>query len=104
MVRAVQHLQSLAIAPQLYAFTSLWRFYVTTSPAYQEAQNHHAASIIWRWPHGRFRLSFAALANGWVDDWEPHQLCEEAAFPSSVEPLIRRLVDSTPSSAAGGTS
>src|SRR5881394_3937289 len=33
MARAVQHLQSLPVAPRLYAFTSLWRFHLTTSLA-----------------------------------------------------------------------
>ena len=32
MVRAVLHLQTLDFAPSLFAFTSLWRFHVTTSP------------------------------------------------------------------------
>jgi hypothetical protein len=92
MIRAVKHLQALASASQLYAFTSLWRFYVTTSPAYKDAKGHFSVSIVWRWPDRRFRLSFGDLGHGWVNDWEPHQLCDEAAFPLAVEPFVNRLL------------
>src|SRR5580765_6063468 len=106
MVRAVQHLQSLPVASQLFAFTSLWRFYVTTAPSYSEAhahREHRAVSIIWQWPHRHFRLSFSTLTKGWVDDWEPHELSGESSFASSVEPLIRRLVESPPPPPSGAS-
>jgi hypothetical protein len=107
MLRAVQYLQSLPAASQLFAFTSLWRFYVTTAPSYSEAhehREHRAVSIIWQWPHRRFRLSFSTLAKGWVDDWEPHELSDESSFASSVEPLMRRLLESPPPPPSGASS
>src|SRR5512147_1609709 len=68
MVKAIQHPQSLPVAPRLYAFTSLWRFHVTTSPAYQDCERHCSVTILWRWPDRQFHLAFGRLADGWVDD------------------------------------
>jgi hypothetical protein len=91
MVRAVQHFQSLASAPHLYAFTSLWRFYLTTAPTFQECGRHSAVNINWHWQERQFRLALDALAKGWVDDWQPEESCDETSFPSTVEPFIRLL-------------
>ena len=96
MVRAIQHLQSLAIAPRLYAFTSLWRFHLTTAPSYQECERHCSVTIIWRLSDRRFHLAFGRLANGWVDDRRPEQICEESAFAIVIEPFIQRLLASSP--------
>jgi hypothetical protein len=101
MVRAVQHLQSLPAASKLYAFTSLWRFHVTTSPTYAECGRHSSVSVIWHFPERRFRLAFGALAGGWVDDRTPERICEESIFPPTVEPFIQRLLASAPSGAKG---
>jgi hypothetical protein len=96
MVHAVQHLQSLPVAPTLFAFTSLWRFHVTTAPSYAECDRHSSVTVIWRWPERRFHLAFGALAGGWVDDRPPEQICDESAFASTVEPFIQRLLSSRP--------
>lgn len=95
MVRAVQHLQSLDTTSRLYAFTSLWRFHVTTSPTYAESRKHASVSIIWRFPERLFHIAFGRLADGWVDDRAPEQICGESAFPVVIEPFIKRLLDSS---------
>ena len=102
MVRAVQHLQSLAVAPRLYAFTSLWRFHLTTAPTYQERDSHCSVTIIWRFPKRRFHIAFGRLADGWLEDRLPEQICEESAFASAIEPYIQRLLSSSPSAADEG--
>ena len=94
MVRAVQHLQALAAAPTLFAFTSLTRFHVTTAPSYAECDRHSSLTVIWRFPEQRFHLAFGALANGWLDDRKPEQICTENEFPSRVGPFIQRLLAS----------
>jgi len=96
MLRAVQHLQSLPSAPRLHAFTSLWRFHLTTAPSYHDCDKHCSVTIIWRWPERRFYIAFGRLADGWVDDRQPDQICEESAFPIVVEPFIQRLLASPP--------
>ena len=92
MVRAVQQLQSLGVASSLYAFTSLSRFHVTTAPVFQEHEKHCSVSVIWQWRDERFHIAFNRLAEGWVDDRAPEQICDEAAFPVVVEPFIERLL------------
>jgi hypothetical protein len=94
MAQAVQQLQSLAVAPRLYAFTSLWRFHVTTAPTFQEHERHCSISISWRWPEKRFHIAFGCLADGWVDDRPPEQICDEATFPMVIELFIERLLSS----------
>lgn len=101
MVRAVQHLQSLGVAPYLFAFTSLWRFHLTTAPTYQECGEHCSVTIIWRFTDKRFEIAFGRLAGGWVDDRRPEQICNESAFPVVIEPFIQRLWASFPSVEAG---
>jgi hypothetical protein len=91
MVRAVQHLQSLFLAPSLYAFTSLWRFHVTTAPTYQKCDRHCSVTVLWRSPERVFHLAFGRLADGWLDDRTPEQICDETAFPVIIAPLIQRL-------------
>jgi len=96
MVRAIQHLQSLPVAPGLYAFTSLWRFHLTTAPTYQECDRHYSVTVIWRWTDRRFHIAFGRLADGWVDDRPPEQICEESDFAVVIEPFIQRLLASSP--------
>src|SRR5207244_2565375 len=96
MARAVRHLQSLAVAPQLYAFTSLWRFHLTTAPSYHECHRHCSVTVIWRWPHRVFHVAFGRLADGWVDDRPPEQICDEAGFAAVIEPFAQRLLSSRP--------
>ena len=96
MARAVQHLQSLAVAPRLYAFTSLWRFHLTTAPTYHERDGHCSVTVIWRWTDRRFLLALGRLAAGWVDDRPPEQICEESGFAAVIEPFIQRLLASSP--------
>lgn len=96
MARAVEHLQSLAVAPSLFAFTSLWRFHLTTAPNYQECDRLCSVTIVWRFPERRFHVAFGHLADGWVDDRPPEQVCEETAFPIVIEPFIQRLLASSP--------
>jgi hypothetical protein len=91
MVRAVQHLQSLEAAPALYAFTSLWRFHITTSPTYAECDHHSSISVIWRHPERCFHLAFGPLAAGWLDDRAPERICDESSFPLEITPFLRRL-------------
>lgn len=91
MVRAVQHLQALAVAPALFAFTSLARFHVTTAPSYAECDRHSSVTVIWRFPERRFHLAFGALADGWLDDRKPEQICKESEFATTVGPFIQRL-------------
>ena len=97
MARAVQHLQSLPFAPALYAFTSLWRFHVTTSPTYQECEKHASVEIVWHWPERRFHIAFGALADGWLDDRPAEQVCDEPAFSSAAQPFLQRLLASASS-------
>lgn len=92
MVRAVHFLQSLPVAPRLHAFTSLYRFHLTTAPSYQECDRHCSVTIIWRWPDRRFHIAFGRLADGWLEDRPSEQICDEAAFPAAVEPFIQRLL------------
>ena len=94
MVRAVQHLQSLAVAPRLYAVTSLRRFHLTTAPTFQEHEKHSSISIIWQAPQKRFHLAFGDLADGWLDDRPPEQICDEATFLIVIELFVERLLSS----------
>ena len=94
MARAVRHLQSLAVAPQLYAFTSLWRFHLTTAPSYYECDRHCSITVIWHWPEQVFHIAISRLADGWVNDRPPEQICDESAFPVVIEPFIQRLLAS----------
>jgi hypothetical protein len=96
MVRAVEHLQSLADAPRLYAFTSLWRFHLTTAQSYQECGRHWSVSVIWRFTDQRFYIAFGRLADGWVEDRPPERICAESDFRQVVEPFIQRLLESRP--------
>jgi hypothetical protein len=98
MARAVQHLQSLAVAPRLYAFTSRWRFHLTTAPTFQERARHCSVSVIWWWPDDHFRIAFGRLKDGWVDDRPPEKICTEAEFPVAIEPFVQRLLASSPES------
>ena len=95
MARAVLRLQSLAVAPSLFAFTSHWRFHLTTASAYQERERHCSVTILWPWPDKRFHIAFGRLADGWVDDRPPEQICDEDAFPVAIEPFIERLMESS---------
>lgn len=99
MIRAVQYLQSLASAPRLYAFTSLWRFHLTTAPTYEECHRHCSVTIVWRVRDRHFHLAFGRLADGWLEDRPPEQICGEAAFPVVVQPFIQRLLAAKPESA-----
>lgn len=91
MVRAIQHLQSLAVAPHLFAFTSLWRFHLTTAPTYQEREKHCSVTIIWRGSDRGFDIAFGRLAEGWLEDRKLEEICHESAFPVVIEPFIQRL-------------
>ena len=102
MVRAVQHLQSLPVASRLYAFTSLWRFHITTSPTYRECDKHASVEIVWHWPERRFHIAFGRLAEGWLDDRPAEQMCEEPGFAAAVEPFIQRLLAPSPSATGTG--
>jgi len=97
MVRALRHLQSLPVAPSLYAFTSLYRFHLTTAPTYEDCDRHCSVSVIWRWTDRRFHIAFGRLADGWVNDRPPEQICEESSFALFIEPFVQRLVASQPS-------
>ena len=97
MVRAVQHLQSLPVAPSLYAFTSLWWFHLTTAPTYQECDRHCSVTVIRRWPDRRFHIAFGRLAEGWVEDRPPEQICDDSSFAVVIEPFVQRLLASRPS-------
>src|SRR5436190_196108 len=99
MVRAVRHLRSLPAAPRLYAFTSLWRFHLTTSPTYQECERHCSVTVLWRWPERVFHIAFGRLADGWLDDRQPEQTCEESGFAVVIEAFIQRLLVSSPEKA-----
>ena len=91
MVRAVQHLQSLESASALYAFTSLWRFHITTAATYAKCDEHSSVTVVWRFPEQKFHLAFGALAEGWVDDRTPERICDEASFASEIVPFLQRL-------------
>lgn len=92
MARAVQYLQSPPIAPTLYAFTSLWRFHLTTAPTCQESGRHCSVTVIWQWTDRRFHIAFGRLAEGWVDDRPPEQICEESSFAVVIQPFVERLL------------
>jgi hypothetical protein len=97
MVGAVQHMQSLAFAPDLYAFTSRWRFHFTTAPTFGERRSHYSVTIVWRFPERQFHIAFGRLANGWVDDRPPEEICEASGFAVVIEPFVQRLLASRPS-------
>ena len=92
MARVVRHLQSLPVDPQLYAFTSLGRFHLTTAPSYQECDQHCSVTVIWRWPDRVFHIAFGRLADGWVGDRSPEMICGEAELAVVIEPFIQRLL------------
>ena len=94
MVKAVRHLQSLAVAPSLYAFTSLWRFHATTAPAYLECDGHCSVTIVWRYSDRRFHLALDRLDEGWLEDRTPECICAEEEFPLAITPFIERLLAS----------
>jgi hypothetical protein len=96
MARAVQHLQSLTVAPHLYAFTSLWRFCLTTAPTYQEQERHCAVAITWLWRDRRFHVACSRLADGWVGDAPPDQFCEESDLATVIGPFIQQLLAASP--------
>jgi len=96
MARAVQYLQAHAVSPRLYAFTSLWRFHLTTAPTFQDRDRHCSVTIIWRSTDKQFHIAFGRLADGWVDDRSPEQICEESGFAVVIEPFIQRLLASAP--------
>src|SRR5262245_39395596 len=98
MVGAVQHLQSLPVASSLYAFTSLWRFHLTTAPTYQERDTHCSVTVIWRWSDRVFHIAFGRLADGWVDDRPSEQVCDESSFAAVIDPFVQRLLASRPES------
>ncbi|MEP7220863.1 MAG: hypothetical protein ABI876_18205 [Bacteroidota bacterium] len=95
IIRAIRHLQSLEAAPRLYAFTSHWRFHLTTCPAAREFKRHFLVSILWRFPDRVFHIAFGRLADGWADDRPPEQICDELAFPAVIELFIQRLLMSS---------
>ncbi len=103
MVRAVRHLQSLPVASSFHAFTSLWRFHVTTAPSYQECESHCSVTILWQVAERRFHMAFGRLADGWLDDRPPEQICDESSFASVVEPFLQRLAASKESSSESPT-
>ncbi len=93
MIHAVHYLQSHRDAPRLFAFTSLYHFHVTTAPTFAGCSLHHYVRITWVWTDGLFRLSFGSCDSGWANDPE-YDTCTEQEFPSAVEPLIQRLLQS----------
>ena len=92
MVRAVQHLQSLPAASSLYAFTSVLQFHVTTAPTFEECEHHCSVTIVWQLIDRRFYIAFGRLADGWLEDRPPEQICEESRFAVVIEPFIQRLL------------
>jgi hypothetical protein len=92
MIQAVRYLQSLPVASSLFAFTSLTRLHVTTSPSYGESRSHSSVCVIWSFQDRHFRLSFDTLAKGWAFDRQPEHICYESSFTSSIEPFIHRLL------------
>jgi hypothetical protein len=53
-------------------------------------------TIIWRSTDKQFHIAFGRLADGWVDDRSPEQICEESGFAVVIEPFIQRLLASAP--------
>jgi hypothetical protein len=98
MIRAVRYLQAHRDAPRLFAFTSLSHFHVTTAPTYAECSGHDYVCITWAWADGLFRLAFGSCDSGWADE-PAYDTCPEQDFPSAVEPLIERLLQSPPTKA-----
>ena len=96
MVRAIEHLQSIPEASRLYAFTSLWRFHITTAPGYEECDMHCSVTIVWRWQERRFHIALGRLADGWVDDRAAEMISDESNFGALIEPFIQRLLVSSP--------
>jgi hypothetical protein len=94
MVRAVQHLQSLPAASSLYAFTSVLQFHITTAPTFEECERHCSVTIVWQLIDRRFHIAFGWLADGWLEDRPPEQICEESRFAVVIEPFIQRLLAS----------
>lgn len=93
MVRAIEYLQSLECAGELFAFTSLVHFQVTTAPNYHESESHPCVGITWRNRDRLFELSFGKIGT----NREDHFKCTEKQFPSAIEALLLRLVKNEPS-------
>ncbi len=93
MARAVRVLQEHPAAGSLFAFTSLYRFHLTTSPDSGGCDGHHSVSIIWRPEAQVFHLAWGALSDGWLADREPDEVCGEGDFEDAVEPFIKRVLE-----------
>lgn len=89
MIRAVQYLQAQPYASQLYAFTSLADFHITTAPSYEDFQGHRTVGVTWMFRDRAFRLS---LGKSWSGRRQNERTCEERDFPSNVDSLIQGLL------------
>ena len=91
MVRAIEYLQSQHYAKDLYAFTSLVHFQVTTARTYQEQAGHSCVGITWNYRRRSFGLTFWAFDRHNGDTQKDIIICAEDELPSAVDALILRL-------------
>jgi hypothetical protein len=89
MIRAIEYLQAQPYASELFAFSSLANFHVTTAPCYQDFSRHGVVSITWSVDRKQFSL---ALGKPRSHRRESGRTCEERDFPTSVDSLIQGLL------------
>lgn len=68
MRMAVEYLQSLPTAKDLYAFTSHAHFQVTTAPSMSEDEGHSFVGLIYDAERSEYRIYIKPLSEGWASD------------------------------------
>ena len=91
MVRAVEYLRSQDYAAELFAFTSLAHFRITTAPSYAEQAGHSCVGVTWSSRDRLFGLGFWELESVNGESEISITKCSEEEFPSLVGAFIIRL-------------
>ena len=68
MQRAVEYLQTLPEAKDLFAFTSHAHFQVTTSPSIADDEDHFFVGLIYDSARSEYRIYMKLLSEGWASD------------------------------------
>lgn len=94
MLRAVRYLQSQPYSPELFAFTSLAHFHVTTAPTFEACAGHHSVGITWAFAERRFHLRYHT--ESWIADRPPEIICNETTLGAAVDAFVQRLLMTSP--------
>jgi hypothetical protein len=87
MIRLIRTLQERGYANELFAFTSLLHFHVTTAQSYGAFEERTATvGITWVWSERVFHLR--RHVGGWIADEPPAQICTEERVLDALEPMI----------------